>query len=92
MHSSRFTYKTLSPKMPMASGAGVCVLAISPLPASASEKSWFAAAGAALPYAARTNTTVHGFAGSAWVWPDSAWIAAITSAVISRRRWRRLPA
>jgi hypothetical protein len=39
--SSRFTYQTLSPKMPMASGAGVRVLATSPLPASAAEKSWF---------------------------------------------------
>jgi hypothetical protein len=34
----------------------------------------------------------HGIAGSAWVWPDNAWIAVITSVVISRRRWRRLPA
>ena len=47
---------------------------------------------AALLRAALTNTTVHGIAGSAWVWPDSAWIAVITSVVISRRRWRRLPA
>ena len=47
---------------------------------------------AALAQAALTNTTVHGIAGSAWVWPDSAWIAVITSVVISRRRWRRLPA
>ena len=47
---------------------------------------------AAHPAPALTNTTVHGIAGSAWVWPDSAWIAVITSVVISRRRWRRLPA
>jgi hypothetical protein len=39
-----------------------------------------------------TNRTAQGIAGSAWVWPDSDWIAVITSVVISRRRWRRLPA
>ena len=49
-------------------------------------------AGGAPLYVALISTTVHGIVGSAWVCPDSAWMAVITSVVMSRRRWRRLPA
>ena len=37
----RFTYRVLSPKIPIASGSGVCVFSMTPLPASSSEKSMF---------------------------------------------------